>query len=166
MSTQSDTTSDLQRHLLRHILATLAYRAAKVIDGAPSDFGTFRTSETTRAAGEIVSHLGDLMVWANSMARGAQVWPKSELRSWDEDVARFFSALKEFDSYLATDAALNAPAERLLQAPIADALTHVGQIALLRRVAGAPIRGENYYEAEIVVGRVGAEQSGKRVEFD
>jgi hypothetical protein len=166
MSDQAKVTSDMQRQMLRHILATLAYRAAKVIDGAPGDFGTFRTSDTTRAAGEILSHIADLMVWANSMARGKQEWPNSDLLPWDQEVARFFSALKEFDDHLASDAPMNAPAERLFQAPIADALTHVGQIALLRRVAGAPIRGENYYEAEIVVGRVGAEQSTKRVEFE
>lgn len=166
MNEAPNTTSDSKRELLRHVLATLAYRGAKVIDGAPSDFATFRTSETTRTAGEILSHIGDLLEWAHSIARGEQTWPNSNLLSWDDEAVRFFSHLKEFDAFLASNSPLDVPAERLFQAPLADALTHVGQIALLRRVAGAPIRGENYFEAKIVAGRVGPDQSTERVEFD
>ena len=81
-------------------------------------------------------------------------------------MSRFFSSLKEFDTYLASNATLEAPAEQLFQAPVADALTHIGQIALLRRLAGAPIRAENYFKADIVAGRVGPEQSTERHEFD
>jgi hypothetical protein len=158
--------SDLERQMLRHTLATLAYRGAKVVDDAPSDFGAFRASETTRCAVEILSHINDLLNWAHSIARGAQAWPNSDVLSWDGEVSRFFSGLKELDEYLASDASLAVPPEKLFQAPIADALTHVGQIALLRRLAGAPIRGENYFKADIVAGRVGARQSSERVEFD
>lgn len=166
MNETSNPAPDLKRQMLRHTLATLAYRGAKVVDGAPSDFGTFPASEATRTAGEILSHIGDLLDWAHSIARGAQAWPNSDLLPWDQEVSRFFSLLNDFDSYLASDAPLEAPAEKLFQAPIADALTHVGQIAMLRRVAGAPIRGENYFKADIVAGRVGSEQSSERVEFD
>jgi hypothetical protein len=160
------TNSDLKRQMLRHTLATLAYRGAKVIDGAPSDFGTFRASETTRSAVEILSHINDLLDWAHSIARGAQAWPNSDVLSWDKEASRFFSSLEKFDSYLNSVSPLGAPAEKLFKAPMADALTHVGRIAMLRRLAGAPIRGENYFKADIVAGRVGAEQSSERVEFD
>lgn len=166
MNEASKTGTDSRRELLRHILATLAYRGAKVIDGAPSDFASFRISESTRTAGEILSHICDLLDWAHSIARGEQTWPNSKLVSWDKEALHFFSSLNEFDSYLASNAPLNAPAEKLIQAPLADALTHVGQIALLRRVAGSPIRAENYFEADIVAGRVGSDQSTERVEFD
>lgn len=166
MNDTSKSLFDLKRQMLRHTLATLAYRGAKVVDGAPSDFGTFRASETTRTAVEILSHISDLLDWAHSIARGAQAWPNSDVLSWDKEVSRFFNSLKEFDAYLNSDSPLGAPAEKLFQAPIADALTHVGQIAMLRRVAGAPIRGENYFKADIVAGRVGAAQSPERVEFD
>jgi hypothetical protein len=86
--------------------------------------------------------------------------------SWDRTVERFFAGLAAFDDYLASDAALGAPAERLFQGPVADALTHVGQLALLRRVGEAPIRGENYYVADIETGAVGADQPAPRREFD
>jgi hypothetical protein len=158
--------SDPKREMLRHTLATLAYRGGKAIRNAPSEFVDFRCGDTVRAPGKILAHLGDLLDWALSMAKGGREWHDSAARAWDQDVARFFSALKAFDDYLASDQPLAAPAEKLFQGPIADALSHVGQIAMLRRVAGAPIRAENYYVADITAGRVGREQSAPRLEFD
>ncbi|MBV8855569.1 MAG: hypothetical protein JOZ02_01290 [Acidobacteria bacterium] len=162
----TDSTPDTKREMLRHTLATLAYRGGKAVRGAPEGFGGFKAGEGTRAAGEILAHLGDLLDWALSLARGAQRWSDSKPLAWDEEVARFLRALAEFDAYLASDAPLAVPAEGLFQGPVADALTHVGQLALLRRMAGAPVRGENYFRAEIVAGRVGAEQAAPRREFD
>jgi len=158
--------SDPKREMLRHTLATLAYRGCKAVLNAPDGFATLRTGETTRTPAKILAHIGDLLDWALSQARGKQVWHDSTPLPWDKEVERFFSALKKLDDYLASDAPLGFPVERLFQGPIADAFTHVGQIAMLRRLAGAPVRGENYFKAEIVVGRVGPEQSSKRSEFD
>jgi hypothetical protein len=79
---------------------------------------------------------------------------------------RFYEALRLFDDFLASDLPTDVEAEKLFQGPIADALTHVGQLATLRRLAGSPVRGESYFRAEIVVGRVGPEQSSQRKEFD
>jgi hypothetical protein len=157
---------DNKKAILRHTVATLAYRGGKAVLNAPVDFATFRVNETTRTPGEILAHIGDLLDWALCVAKGEYVYKESDPQPWEEDVARFFAALKEFDSYLASDAPLGYPAEKIFQGPIADALTHVGQISMLRRMAGAPVRGESYFRAEIVIGRVGREQSTKRVEFD
>ena len=157
---------DMKRQLLRHTLATLAYRGAKVISNAPDNFGTFRVHETTRTPGEILAHIGDLLDWALRTSQGEYVYRGSSPLPWEEESSRFFAALKALDSYLASDAPLGYPAEKIFQGPIADALTHVGQIALLRRMAGTPVRGESYFRAEIEAGRVGADQSAKRVEFD
>jgi len=166
MNAASDTSPDLKREMLRHTLATLAYRGAKTIEGAPASFGAFSASETTRTPLEILKHLGDLFDWALSLCRGEHVWPDSAQGSWEEEAARFFNTLQQFDAYLASDAPLGFPVEKIFQGPIADALTHVGQLALLRRMAGAPVRGENYFKAEIAAGRVGTKQSNVRVEFD
>jgi hypothetical protein len=157
--------SDPARQLLRHALATLAYRGGKAVRGAPDSFSDFHASEDTRTPGQILAHIGDLLDWALSTARGQQQWHESSPLPWSEEVARFFAALEAFDAYLASDSPLNAPAEKLLQAPIADALTHVGQIAILRRLAGLPIRAENYYVAKIAAGCVGAEQPAPVREF-
>ncbi|HLJ61961.1 MAG TPA: hypothetical protein VKZ50_19720 [bacterium] len=154
------------RRVLRHCVATLAYRAAKALRGAPADFGEFRISDTARTPGEILAHMGDLLDWALSLAKGTQAWHNSHVLAWPEQIERFFVSLQAFDAYLASDAPLRAPVERLFQGPIADALTHVGQIATRRRLAGAPVRGENYFVAEITAGRVGVDQAPPRREFD
>jgi hypothetical protein len=155
-----------ERELLRHTVATLAYRGGKAVSNAPPDFKDFRVATDSRTPGEILAHVGDLLDWALSIAVGKQTWHNSTPLLWEEETARFFAALQKFDSYLASDQLLAAPVEKLFQGPIADALTHVGQIAMLRRIAGGPIKGENYYKAEIESGRVGADQSSRRTEFD
>jgi len=100
------------------------------------------------------------------MARGAESWHDSPPTEWADEVQRFFATVASFDEYLASDARLACSSERLFQGPIADALTHVGQLSMLRRVVGSPVRGENYFKADIALGRVGAEQGAPRREFD
>jgi hypothetical protein len=157
---------DSTRQLLRHMLATLAYRARKPLTGAPAGFADFRASETARTPGQILAHLGDLLDWALSLVKGKQEWHDSPSIAWDGGVARFYTAAQALENYLASNAPLGETPEKLFQGVIADSLTHVGQISLLRRLAGAPVRGENYHKAEIVAGRVGSEQSAPRREFD
>jgi hypothetical protein len=131
-------TSDTSRQWLRHCVATLAYRGAKALRDAPDGFAEFRISETTQSSGELLAHLGDLLDWALSIAKGKQEWHNSKPLPWDQGVKRFFGALEALDAYLASPAPLHAPADKLFQGPIADALTHVGQIATRRRLADAP----------------------------
>jgi len=157
---------DPKREMLRHTIATLAYRGAKAVRDAPDSFASFRASENTRTPAQILAHVGDLLDWALSIAKGMETWQNSPERTWPEEVARFHASLKLLDEYLASDEQLHASCERLFQGPIADALTHVGQIAMLRRIAGEPIRGENYSVAKIEAGRIGAEQAEPLREFD
>ena len=154
------------RDFLRHTVATVAYRGAKAIANAPDGFGDFKSFETTRTPLEILAHIGDLFDWALSMAIGQTVWRNAKPLAWEQERERFFAAVKKFDDHLASDAPVASPLEKLFQGPIADALTHVGQLNLLRRMFESPVRGENYFKAEIEIGRVGAEQSARRVEFD
>ncbi len=165
MSAMSDPLSG-QRAMLRHTLATLAYRGGKALRGASAAVAAFRVGDATRTPAQILAHIGDLLDWGLSMAKGKQVWHDSELLSWDEGTARFFAALERFDAFLASDAPLGCGVEQLFQGPIADAFTHVGQIAMLRRLAGSPVKGENYAKADIVTGRVGDQQSPPRMEFE
>jgi len=152
--------------LLRHTVATLAYRAEKVLRDAPDGFAQHRIGPATRTPLEIVGHLGDLIEWAESLAGGGWQWKAAARGEWDADVARFFDALARLDARLASDAPLGHPAPIVFQGPIADALTHVGQIALLRGHHGVPVRPESFARAEIEPGRVGREQSERRKEFD
>ena len=151
--------------MLRHTVATLAYRGAKAVRGASDSSASFKASDTTRTPAEILAHIGDLLDWALSIAKGRETWNNSEPLSWAKEIERFHAALKSFDDYLASDGEIDASCERLFQGPIADALTHVGQIAMLRRIAGEPMKGENYSRAKIEAGRVGAEQETPRREF-
>jgi hypothetical protein len=158
---------DAARHFLRHTVATLAYRAGKTLRDAPPAFGDYALGPGTRTPRAILAHMGDLFDWALSMAQGRTVWRDSTPGAWADEVARFFAALDAFDAYLASAAPI-APAvlEQLFQGPVADALTHTGQLALLRRRVDAPVRGENYARADIAVGRTGIAQASPRREFD
>jgi hypothetical protein len=158
--------ADSKREMLRHTLATVAYRGAKAVRDAPESFASFKASPTTRTPTEILAHVGDLFDWALSIAEGNETWHNSEPLPWSDEVARFHAALAEYDKYLASDNELGATCERMFQGPIADALTHVGQLTMLRRIAGDPIRGENYSLAKIEAGQVGADHEKPKREFE
>jgi len=153
------------RELLRHCLATIAYRGGKVLRDAPESFGEYKATESSRTPVQIVAHMGDLLDWGLSIARGKQEWHDAKPLPWEQEVSRFFDSLKKFDDYLCGEETLQATPEKLFQGPVADAVNHIGQLAMLRRMAGGPIRGENYYVADIAVGRVGSEQPTPKREF-
>jgi hypothetical protein len=158
-------TTEDARLLLRHTLATVAYRGRKAVSEAPAEFAEFHVAATSRTPGQILAHISDLFDWALSLADGQHSWQDSTPLPWEQEVARFFDGLRKFDQRLASEAPLECLQERLFQGPVADALTHIGQIAMLRRLAGAPVRAENYFKADIAAGRVGPDQSRPRVEF-
>lgn len=154
------------RHLLRHTVATLAYRAEKVLRDAPDAFVHHRISPASRSPLEIVSHLGDLVEWADRMAHGEYLWAPQPADDWTGACDRFFHGLLALDASLADSTFEKYSPEVIFQGPIADALTHVGQLAMIRGALSAPVRPESYARAEIFVGRVGREQSSTRQEFE
>jgi len=162
MNTSSQ--SDGRLELFRHTLATLAYRAGKTVRDAPDAFAGFEGAGG-RTPAQILAHMGDLFDWALSIAEGKQAWHDSKPLPWKQEVERFFAALSRFDDFLASGEAGTAPLEKLFQGPVADALTHAGQLAMLRRMASVPIKGENFFRAEIAAGRVGADQAAPKREF-
>ena len=158
--------SNSKREFLRHIVATVSYRGSKAIRHAPESFADFKIGETTKTPLEILSHMGDLFAWALSQAEGKEIWEDSKTLQWEKEVERFFETIKKFDDFLASDKPIEVSQEKLFQGPIADALTHVGQIAMLRRLADSPIRGENYFKAAVQMGNVYVEQPDSPYEFD
>jgi len=147
---------DEKRELLRHMLAALAYRVVRALEGAPEDFGGF--DGAGRQPVQILAHMGDLFDWTLGAAEGHGKWHVSEPLPWDGEQRRFFASLQAFDAFVASAEPFQAPLELLLQGPVIDAFAHVGQLAMLRRLAGSPTRGEAFYFAAIAVGQVGAEQ--------
>src|ERR1035438_991758 len=154
--------SDGKIALLRHTVATLAYRGGKALRGAPAEFASYGGSRTP---GQILAHICDLFDWALTIIEGKEAWHNSQPQTWDADIARFFAALEAFDRRLAGGVPLAVEPELLFQGPVADALTHVGQIAMLRRMAGCPMSGENFFVAKIEIGRVGPDQAAPVKEF-
>ena len=157
---------DSSRKFLHHVLATIAYRGGKAMRGAPAGFAEFHASETTRTPGQILAHIGDLLDWALSQVSGEEKWSDSKPIAWDDGVKRFFASLKALDDYITSDSALSCTPEKLFQGALADTLTHIGQVSMLRRLAASPVRAENYFRAEIVAGRVGSEQTPPEKEFN
>jgi len=151
--------------MLRHTVATVAYRGGKALRDAPAGFADFQAGEGVRSPGQILAHVGDLFDWALSIAMGQQKWHDSKPLPWEQEVERFFATLKKFDDFLASGEAIHGAVEKLFQGPVADALTHVGQINILRRLASGPVKAENYNVAEIAVGRVGSDQAKPKREF-
>jgi hypothetical protein len=157
---------DDKRSLLRHTVATVAYRGGKAVRDAPESFASYSADGSARTPMTILAHIGDLFDWALSQAKGAEAWSASTPLVWEREVERFFATLQRFDDFLASDAPLAVAPERIFQGAVADALTHVGQLAMLRRLAGVRMKSENYSRADIVAGRVGAGQTAPRREFD
>lgn len=164
----SETTrpAESARDLLRHAVAVVAYRGSKSLRGAPAGFATFVAGPGSRQPIQILAHINDLYDWALALAKGKWVWNDSTPGTWESEVARFHAGLAAFDACLESDAPLGHSAEKLMAGPIADSLNHIGQVNYLRRLAGAPVKGESYARAEIVTGRVGPEQAAPRREFD
>lgn len=152
--------------VLRHLVATLAYRAAKVLRDAPDGFGGTAFGDTTRRPVLIVAHLADLMAWGITLVQGNVTWKAGGGRDWNVEVGRFLANLAALDRELAQTALAPGAAEKLIQGPLADALTHVGQLAMLRGMAGSPVRPESYARAAVTAGRVGLDQAPPGREFD
>lgn len=149
-----------RRKLLNHFLAALAYRTQKALREAPEDFGSFRIGEGVRTPAELVRHMASVLGYARTFFVGGRYWPEP-LTSFTEEVERFHEMIGLLAQHLRNGDALleGMTEERLLQGPFSDAMTHAGQLALLRRLAGAPVAPENFIVAEIREERLGPDQA-------
>ena len=155
----------VERTALRHVLATLAYRTVRATENLPPAFAHFSAHPGSRTPVAILAHMGDLFDWALSMASGHEQWGEAAPLEWEEERVRFHNGIRAFDAYIAGPAAVACPLTRLLQGPLADAMTHAGQLAMLRHMFGQPMKGENYFVADIAIGRIGMDQPAPRKPF-
>jgi len=151
---------------LRHTFAVLAYRGGKAIKGVPEDFRNYKISPEAKPPIAILAHVNDLLDWTLHLIKGKSVWKNSKPRSWAFETERFHKKLEKIDSALSSGKEIKCSYERIFQGPVADALTHIGQIAYLRRIAGIGVMGENYFVADISAGRVGVDQAKPKIEFE
>jgi hypothetical protein len=160
---------DDKREMLRHFLATIAYRTQKAVRGAPADYGDYEAGAGARTPRDILHHMRGLVMFVHSHVRPYESTYPPKL-SWEEEVQGFHEVLARLDADLGAGLPLvDKTHERLLQGPLADVMTHIGypnpasrvghrQLAMLRRLAGAAVPAENFINADIRTGRVGAEQ--------
>jgi len=160
----SQRVNDDTRQLLRHFLATLAYRTQKSVRSAPDHFGTFDAGHETRTPTEIVRHMTSVLVFARTFVVGGEHHRPDPLSTLAEEIDRFHAVLGDLSADLEHGNALlhGMTPERLLQGPFADAMTHAGQLAMLRRLAGVPVPPEDFSEAAIATERVGPDHAGPR----
>jgi hypothetical protein len=156
------------RLILRHLVATIAYRAGKAVRDTPREFGAYRQTPDSPSSADILAHMGDLMEWVLRLMRGEWTWTTAVPQAWDGEIDRFFRTLKALDDELASGAPIKLDPAKLIQGGLADALTHTGQLAMLRRLSGHKMKSESYARADVVVGRVGLDQTKPvpRNEFD
>lgn len=150
------------RALLQHFLAALAYRTQKALRDAPPRFGRFRAGPNSRTPYEIVWHMTGLIGYARTFLHGGTYAPPG-LANMDDEIVRFHETLEALRDDFANPAlTATISDEQFLQGPLADAMTHVGQLAMLRRLAGSPVPSENFIMADVRASNVGAEQAAPR----
>ena len=151
---------DDKRALLRHFLAALAYRTQKALRDAPGSFEGFKAGQRVRTPAELVRHMSEVLAYARTCLDGKEYRPGPE-SSFDEEVEHLHSILEDLGRHLASDAPMMGTTEEvLLQGPLSDAMTHAGQLALLRRLAGSPVPPENFMKADVDPSNLGPDQPG------
>src|SRR6185369_6875848 len=126
--------ADIKRDFFRHTLATLVYRCGKTLRGAPPEFAASDVGGANRTPLHVLAHINDLLDWAYSMASGEKKWNDSTPGAWPAECDRFFAAAKKFDDFLVSAPELAVSEEKLFQGPVADAIWHAGQLAMMRRL--------------------------------
>jgi hypothetical protein len=150
--------SEERSHLLRHYLAALAYRTQNALRGADAPFADFRIGPTSRTPHELVWHMTGLMGYARTFFVGG-TWRPDRLDSFDAEVRRFHELVEELAGWFDSGVEPTGTTfERLLQGPLADAMTHVGQLAMLRRLSGSPVPPENFMKADVRADHLGPDQ--------
>ena len=150
---------DRDRELLRHFLAAIAYRTQKALRGAPQHYPAFSAGNRIRTPAELIRHMTALMGYVRTFFQGGSYPTKPDpLPTFQEEVERFHEMVEAVGKLLASDAPCSLTTEQLLQGPFADAMTHVGQLAMLRRLADSPVAPENFIYADIRADRLHADQ--------
>lgn len=149
---------DDKRAMLRHCLATLAYRTQKALRGAPESFGSYEAGNQVRTPSDLVRHMTSVLGYARTFFEGGE-YRADPLPDFAAEVTRFHATLEDLARHLTGDAELaGTTEERLLQGPFADAMAHAGQLAMLRRLSGSPVPPENFIEATVDPANLGPQQ--------
>lgn len=153
-----NTLNDTSRGLLSHFLAALAYRTAKALRGAPTEYASFQAAPGVRTPWQILHHMSGVLSYATSMFEELDPWI-DQCATFESEVERFHEIVRKLVEHLERGSPIgDSSAEQLLQGPLADSMTHAGQLAMLRRLSGHPIPPENFHAADISAGNTGQDQ--------
>ena len=96
--------------------------------------------------------------YARTMFIGGE-YNQEPLADFHAEVLRFHRTLEDLAQHLELGTPLQGiTPEQLLQGPLSDAMTHAGQLAMLRRLAGSPVSPENFVYADITHQNLGPDQ--------
>lgn len=155
-----DSLPERDKQLLLHFLAAIAYRTQKALRGAPDTYALFQPGNEVRTPVEILRHMTSLMGYVRTFWTGGTYPHNPEaLPAFADEIARFHEILEDVGRFIKADnAPVDITTEQLLQGPFSDVMTHVGQLAILRRLADSPVAAENFIYADIKSDRLGKEQ--------
>lgn len=138
---------------LRHTLATIAYRFQKSVSVAGKGFAGFSLGKGSRNTTEIIHHIYHVLWWTRVFVQEERfINEKPEKLSFALEIKRVNSELAVLDKVFSETALGMDFSKRLLQGPLSDVLTHIGQLSMLSRLNGHPIKGEDFSSAEISTG--------------
>lgn len=143
--------------MLRHFLASIAYRATKAIKNAPDNYPTFNLGKGVKTPLRILHHITGVLTYAHSFFEHYET-THFEVKSWSAEINELYKILSKLDVSIQEKNPNKVTEEQLLQGPFSDAMTHVGQLSMLRRMVDSPIPSENFIFADIRKGEVGPDQ--------
>ena len=146
-----------KREMLRHYTASIAYHATKAIRDAPVVFPEFKPGRGVRTPRQILHHIAGVLTYAHSFFEDYET-THLDHQTWDTEINRFYEILGKLDNSLKEKHPRKVTEEQLLQGPLSDAMAHIGQLLMLRRLAGSPVPSENFIFADIAKGVVGPDQ--------
>ena len=149
---------DEKRHMLRHFLAAIAYRTQKALKDHPRDFGEFRAARGIRTPHQIVNHMTNVLGYARTFFVGGR-FRAHKLPTFREEITRLHEMLADLSTQIADGQLEGITPEQMLQGPLSDVMSHTGQLAMLRRLAGSPVPPENFVMADISAENVGPNQA-------
>lgn len=154
--------TDCVRNVLRHYLGSIAYHTQKAIRDAPEGYWSFAAGNRARTPESVLRHMTSVLGYARTFFFGG-IYRPEPLPTIDAEIDRFHDMVQEISRLLESGAPLQGMDElQLLQGPLSDVMTHVGQLSLLRRLYGSPVPPENFIYADISASRLGKDQPAPR----
>lgn len=137
---------------LRCYLAGLVFRFEHVTAGTGEEFAKFEAGHGVRTPQQIVRHMTGLVLLARDQFEEV-AGRRPEPLPWPEEKSRFVATVWDFDTLVSKGSGLREDRSipsmaHVWNGPLSDLMTHVGQLATLRRLAGDPVPAVRYSQVD------------------